>query len=130
MDIILNILSGILALLIGLIVIWIIYEISIAIYHKTLRYEQFPSTAKVCKMEYEEEYSTTTMVMVGKTMIPQTHHHAEEHNVYLMYDDEEYCFDDENLYNSVNVGDIVRVIVHKGYNKHDVLKHLYLSLEE
>ena len=81
-------------------------------------------------MEYEDEYTTTTMIMVGKTMIPQMHHHDEEYNVYLMYDGEEYCFDDENLYNSVNVGNMVRVVVHKGYNKHNQLKHVYLSLEK
>ena len=130
MDIILNILLGILVLLLAGIVIWIIYEIIIAIYHKTLRYETFPSTAKVCKMEFEDEYTTTTMIMVGKTMIPQKYHHDEEYNVYLMYDGEEYCFDDENLYNSVNVGNMVRVVVHKGYNKHNQLKHVYLSLEK
>lgn len=130
MDIILNILFGILVLLLGGFVIWIIYEIIIAIYHKTLRYEMFPSTAKVCKIKYEPAYTTTTMIMVGKTIIPQRHHHDEEYNVYLMYEGEEYCFDDKKIYNSVNVGDMVSVVVHKGYNKHNELKHVYLSLEE
>ncbi len=130
MDIIMNILFGILVLLIGGIVIFVIYEIIIAIYHKTLRYEMFLSTAKVCNKEYEGEHTTTTMTMVGKVMVPQTHYHDEEYNVYLMYDRKQYCFDDENLYKSVNVGDMVRVLVHEGYNKRNELKHVYLSLGE
>ena len=130
MDIILNILLGILVLLCAGIVIWYIYEIIIAIYHKTLRYETFLSTAKVCKMEYEDGYTTTHMINMGWTMIPQGRHHDAEYNVYLMYDGEEYCFNDEKLYHSVNVGNMVRVVVHKGYNKHNQLKHVYLSLEK
>lgn len=126
MYIILSILFGILALL----VIWIVYEIIIAIYHKTLRYETFPSTAEVFEKEYEGAYNTTTMVMVGKTMTPRIQYHDEEYNVYLMYEGEEYCFDDEDLYNSVNKGDMIPVVVHKGYNKHDEVKNVYLSLEQ
>ena len=126
MDIILYVLLGILILMLVGLVIWLIYEIIIAIYHKTLRYETFPSTAKVCNKEYEEEY--TTWIMSGKTMIPQFH--DEEFNVYLMYEGEQYCFDDKDLYNSVNISDNVRVLVHNGYNKKDELKHIYLSIEE
>ncbi len=57
-------------------------------------------------------------------MVPHTQYYDEEYNVYLMYEGEEYCFDDENLYNSVNVGDMIRVLVHKGYNKQNELKLL------
>lgn len=124
MDIIMSILLGCTVLLIVGLLIWIIYEIVIAIYHKTLRYETFPSSAKVCNAKYEEEY--TTWIYSGKTMIPQFH--DEEFNVYLMYEGKEYCFDDEELYNSVNIGDIIPVLVHKGYNKKNELKHIYLSI--
>ena len=125
MDIILYILLVILILLFVGLVIWIICEISMAAYHKTLRYETFFSTAEVCKKKYEEEY--TTMLYIGKVYMPQIH--EEEYNVYLMYDGKQYCFDDENLYNSVDVGDIVNVVIHEGYNKQNELKYVYLSLE-
>ena len=128
MDIFMYILFGFLLLLIIGSVIWLIYEKIIAIYHMKLRYETFPSRAKVCKKEYEDEY--TNIIMVGKVMVPQTHYYDEEYNVYLMYNGEQYCFDDEELYNSVNIGDTVHVLVHKGYNKKDELKHVYLSIEE
>lgn len=80
-------------LLVGAIVVIgaIFCDIIIEIYHKTLRHETFPSSAKVCRFEYKEEYTTTTMTMIGKTLVPRSHHHAEEYNVYVMYDGEEYC---------------------------------------
>lgn len=127
MDIIMYVLLGILILSFVGLVIWLIYEFTIAIYQRTLRYETFPSTAKVCNKKYKEEYTTTTIKMVGKVMVPQTNHHDKEYNVYLMYVGGQYCFDDEDLYNSVNVGDIVRVLVHEGYNEKNELKHVYLS---
>ena len=124
MDIIMSILLGCIVLLIGGVLIWIIYKIVTSIYHKTLRYETFPSSAKVCNAEYVEEY--TTWIYCGKTMIPQFH--DEEFNVYLMYEGTEYCFDDEELYNSVNIGNNIPVVVHKGYNKRNEVKHIYLSI--
>ncbi|MBR4110805.1 MAG: hypothetical protein IKK43_03870 [Clostridia bacterium] len=55
------------------------------------------------------------------------YYHAEEYSVCIKYDGKEFCRDDEKLYKSVEVGDEVRVLVHKGYNKHNKLKHIYLS---
>lgn len=130
MDIFENILFGLIVLLIVGLAIWLIYEIIIQIYHKTLRYETFPSSAKVCNKKYKDEYITTTRMMVGKVLLPQTHYHDEEYNVYLMYKGGQYRFDDKELYNSVNIGDIVRVLVHEGYNKKGELKYVYLSIEE
>ena len=126
MDIILYILIGILVLFVGGLIVWGIYALVVAIYRKTLRYETFPSTAKVCNKEYEDEY--TTYIMIGEIMTPQFH--DEEYNVYLLYEGEEHCFDYEDLYEKVNVDDVIRVIVHKGYNKHDEVKHVYLSIED
>jgi len=130
MDIILNILFVILVLLLVGALIWLFYKIIMVIYYKALRYETFPSTAEVCKKEYKDEHSTTTMILVGKVLVPRTVHYDAQYNVYLMYNSEKYCLDDEILYNSVNVGDIVRILVHNGYNKRNELKHVYLSVEE
>ena len=127
---ILDIIIGILILLIVGVVIWMFYEIIKSIYHLTLRYETFPSVAKVCKKEHENEYTTTTMMTVGNVMVPQFRHHDEEYNVYLMYEEQQHCINDEDLYNSVNIDDVVNILVHKGYNKKDEVKDVYLSTEE
>ena len=127
---ILDIIIGILILLIVGVVIWMFYEIIKSIYYLTLRYETFPSVAKVCKKEHENEYTTTTMMTVGNVMVPQFRHHDEEYNVYLMYEEQQHCINDEDLYNSVNIDDVVNIFVHKGYNKKDEVKDVYLSTEE
>lgn len=61
-------------------------------------------------------------------MVPQFN--DEEYNVYLMYEGKSHCIDNEELYEKVNVGDIVRVKVHNGYNKQNEVKYVYLSIED
>lgn len=126
MDTIIMLSLGVTMLLLVGLVVWIIYEIVMAIYRKTLRYKIFYADVPVCKKEYEEEY--TTSIMAGKVMVPQFH--DDEYNVYLMYKGESHCIDSEELYKAVNVGDIVRVKVHKGYNKRNEVKDVYLSIED
>ena len=109
-----------------IILIWLTADF---IMHLTLRYETFPSQANVCRKKYRPSYTTTTLSKVGKITVPQIHHHSAEYNVYLMYNGEEYCINDKNLYNSVKIGNMVRVFVNKGYNKRHQLKDVYLSLE-
>ena len=53
----------------------------------------------------------------------------DEYNVYILYKGEKLCFDDEDLYEKVKVGDTVFVLIHKGFDKHGELKHTYLSVE-
>ena len=129
-DVTMYIYIAFLLLMFGVYVIRLIYEFLIFTYQKTLRYEKFQSTAKVCKKEYvnDDDDDYATAIMVGKVCIPQIHYYDEEYNVYLMYQGEQYCFDDRKLYNSVKIGDTVRVFVHKGYNKKKMLKHVYLSI--
>lgn len=67
-----RILIGILVLLSGLLIIFLIYTAAEAIYHQILRYETFPSTAEVCDKVYEDSYTTTTMIQVSKSIIPQS----------------------------------------------------------
>lgn len=129
MKIILCILAGGIVLCALIMVVYLVNEIIMAIYHKTLRYEVFLDTAVVCNKEYEEGYTTTTVLPVGKVMVPQTHYHDEEYNVYLMYEGAKHCFDDEDLYKKVSIGDECHVLVHKGYNKFNQLKNVYLSID-
>ena len=93
---------------------------------KSLRYETFSAKARVCKKKYEDSY--TTISMVGTVPVPQ--HHDEEYNVYLMYKGKVHCLNDKDLYQKVDVGDVVSVLVHKGYNKNGELKHVYLRLKK
>lgn len=111
---------------IGLLIVIIVATI----YPATLRYEEIPDVSvKVEGKQYEEPYVTTSMIYVGKTMVLQTHHHDEEYNVYVSYEGETYCINDENLYKRVNVNDNIYVCVHKGYNKKGEEKNIYLTAE-
>lgn len=107
-----------------LLVIFLISEVSQQF--KSLRYETFSAKARVCKKKYEDSY--TTISMVGTVPVPQ--HHDEEYNVYLMYKGKVHCLNDKDLYQKVDVGDVVSVLVHKGYNKNGELKHVYLRLKK
>lgn len=108
----------------------LVYLLGEQIYVSNLDYEDNPSTATVTEMEYQEAYTTTTMNKVGKVLVPQTHHHSEEYNVYVEYNGTIYCIDDEDLFDSVKVGDEIKVWVHEGYNKKGELKYVYLSSRE
>lgn len=120
-----NIISGIIVLAVGGLVIWLIYEIAMAIYRKTaLRYETTRDVAKVVDKDY---YDNFAMQIATKTYPLGLY---EVYNVYILYNGEKHCFDDEDLYEKVKVGDIVHILIHKGYDKHGELKHTYLSIEE
>lgn len=116
----------ILVLCVGLMVVMV----GAMIYPATLRYEEIPNVlVKVVDKQYKEPYSTTTMMYVGKTLIPQTYYYDEEYNVYALYDGERYCIDDEELYESVKIDDEIYVCVHKGYNKDNEEKYIYLTAD-
>lgn len=107
---------------------YLVYLLVEDFYIRHLEYETFEDTAVVDSCEYEEPYTTTTMMKVGKVMVPQLHHHDEEYNVWLEYEGELYCIDDEELFNSVEENEEIRVWVNKGYNRKGELKYIYLSI--
>ncbi len=109
-----NIIIALAIILLIVVVVMGISEMAKAIYKSTLRYETSYEDVPVRKKEYVEGY-TTTMVVGRGLIMPQTHN--DMYNVFLMYDGEQYCIDDKELYDKVNVGDIITVQVHKGYNK-------------
>lgn len=124
MDCVIVLLLGVITVLFAVVAVWLMYVIVMAIYRKTLRYETFYANVPVCEKEYEKEH--ITYVMTGKVMVPQFH--DRKYNVYLMYEGKSHSIDSEELYGRVNVGEIVRVKVHKGYNKRDEVKDVYLSV--
>ena len=97
---------------------------------KTLRYKTFQSTAKVCKKEYVPEHNYCQMILCGKTMVPSTIHYDEEYNVCVMYNGVKHWFTNKYLYDKVNIGDIVPVLVHKGYNEEGILKNIYITIDD
>lgn len=118
------ILQGIFVLFAVCLAICLGYEIYIAIYRKTaLRYEITRDVAKVVDKNYDENFE---MQLATKTYPWGLY---DEYNVYILYKGEKLCFDDEDLYEKVEVGDTVYVLIHKGFDKHGELKHTYLSIE-
>lgn len=117
---------------IGLIV-WLIYEIYKAIRNKFLRYEEFHKLVSVGRKKHQNAYTTSIPMTIstGKstitTMTPVIH--GEEFNVYLIYEGKEYCFNNEEMFNSLEVGDMVSVTVHKGYNIKGDCKNTYLTID-
>ena len=125
-----NILMSISVLIVVGLVIWLIYEVLMEVYYSTLRYETFSDTAEVYSKKHEKEYTTTTIIPAGRVMVPQIHYHDEEYNVCLMYRGEQHNFDNKDLYYSVEIGDSVCILVHKGYNTKNELKKVYLSINQ
>jgi len=116
-------LFGIIALVVVGYVIWLIYEIAMAIYRKTaLRYETTRDVAKVVDKDYDDNFA---MQIATKTYPLGL---FDEYKVYILYNGEKHCFDDKDLYEKVKVGDIVHILIHNGYDKHGELKHIYLSI--
>lgn len=117
------ILLGIIALLVIGFVIWIVYQCIITIYRKTaLRYETTSDVAKVVGKDYNDNLALRIATRNWALY--------DEYNVYILYKGEKYCFNDEDLYEKVEVGDTVRVLIHKGFDKYGELKHTYLSIED
>ena len=116
------------------VIVWLIYEAYIAIRNKLLRYEDFSKVVKVVRKKHKDAYTTyipltiSTGKTITTTMTPMFH--QEEFNVYLVYKGVEHCFNDEAMFNSLKVGDDVKVIVHEGYNLKGELKNTYLTIVE
>ena len=125
MNIIIFGIFGIIALVVVGLVICLIYEIAMAIYRKTaLRYETTSDVAKVVYKDYDDNFA---MQYATKTYPLGL---FDEYNVYILYNGKKHCFDDEDLYEKVKVGDIVHILIHNGYDKHGEIKHTYLSIVE
>lgn len=116
------------------VVAWLIYEACIATHKKVLRYEEFYELVDVGRKDHQNAYTTYTSSSAfnGKTVIAIIAQifHDEEFNVHLVYKGKEYCFNDEDMFNSLEVGDKVKVIVHEGYNQKGKLENTYLTIAE
>ena len=105
-----------------------LYCTAVTEYRKRLRYKTFHEQAKVMRKTYKEGETESTYTVVGNMMFPfHEDYYTDEYRVYVMYEGKRYCVINETFYNAVNVGDDVRVLVHKGYNKYNKLKFTYIS---
>lgn len=119
------ILLGNIALLVVGVVILFLYDWIIAIYRKTaLRYEITHDVAEVVDKDYDDNFG---MQIATKTYPLGLY---DEYNVYILYKGEEHCFNNEDLYKKVKVGDTVHILIHKGFNQYGELKYTYLSIED
>ena len=111
----------------ALLIIELIYTIFLEVYHSTLQYQTYFDIVQVVDKEYEEQHTSTTIMPVGKVIVPQSRYHDEEYNVHVIYEGKDYCINNKDLYERVNVGDKVCLKIHKGYNKKQEIKHIFIT---
>lgn len=97
------------------------------IYYTTLKYKTHTETVTVLGKKFKPAYTSTTYVRAGKVTIPQTHHHTEKHDVYVDYEGETYCINDNDLFKKVEIGESIEVTVNEGYNRKGQVKNIYLT---
>lgn len=113
---------------------WIIYEVYKRMSKEFLRYDEFQpdELVKVIRKNYQNAYTIYIPMTISTgestTTIMSVIFHDEEFDVYLIYKDNEYCFNDKDMFDSLEVGDEVNVVVHEGYNQKGKLKHIYLTI--
>lgn len=71
-------------------------------------------TATVTDRHYHSMYTTYYYSPATKTMMPQFH--PARYHVTLTYGELSYEFNNHDLYDSVEVGDTIQVILYKGWN--------------
>ena len=117
-----------LAILVGLL-IYVLFGAFVNLYWThALTYSSDPAKAKVVDKKHENATYSTTLMPIGKVLIPQTHRIEERNYVSLRVNDEVHIIDSKDLYWDVEIGDNVDVIVHDGYNKRGILTHTYITL--
>ncbi len=52
------------------------------------------------------------------------------YNVYVLYEGEEYCLQNEELYDTVEIGDTIEVTVTKSFDKDGKMKNTEISIED
>lgn len=92
-------------------------------------YEPQRVTGKVTEKEYKKPYSTTTMVMAGKVMIPVINRYPARYIVKVAYNGIQSEINNEQIYRDVDVGDSIEVDYIRAYNKKGELKKEYIKIK-
>lgn len=93
-----------------------------------LKYERFPAVVPVVDKEYKPAYIGTALVKNGKANVPQRINRPEEYNVFVEYRGERYTISNKELYEKINVGESIMIMVNVGTNEKGVEKDFYVEL--
>ena len=118
-----EILLGILILLSVLLLLGLISVSIDSIRNKFLIYEEFEDIATVSRIDYGDDVSLLDLIYDIFELNTGL-------NVYLEYEEEEYCISSEALFKEVELGETVFVTVHKGRNRQGEVKNVYLTIDE
>ncbi len=88
---------------------------------KVEREERESVTATVTNVRYRSAYVTQNMIYTGKTMIMTPVSHPAQYLVTITYEDLSKTFDNSDLYEKVEEGQSIQMILYKGYDKDDNL---------
>ena len=92
--------------------------------------EYTQQTVKACitRKHFNPPSSWTSVVSIGKTIVPITHTVPEEYNLYVEYKGLTLKIDNKDLYNNLEVGDSIKVTYTQEINKETgEVKDEYLS---
>ena len=89
--------------------------------------ERTPVDAVIKKMNYVPSSSYVTFMSTGKTAMPVTHYRSEEFNVTVVYEGMSLIINSEAIYNSMEIGESIKVCKVDVYKKDGTYKKSYLE---
>jgi len=103
---------------------------SIRLALRTASQEEHEVMGTVTALEYHDSDTTFTPINAGKVTTFMSHQHSEQYLITVTYQDLTDTFDDKTLYQRVQRGDSVKLILCNSYDKNHELIHQSLSLAE
>lgn len=82
--------------------------------------------AQVIDKVYTESYITNPIIMLGRMPVSSPTTHPESFIIKVKYKEMESSIDDKTLYETVEIGDSVKVEVVKVYTREGLLKNEYI----
>lgn len=105
-----------------------IYVLVHGIKRSFLKYERFPAIVPIVDKEYKPAYNGSMLVKNGKINVPQRVSRPEEYNVFVEYRGERYAVNNKELFEKVNVGEDIMLMVNVGINEDGIEKDFYVEL--
>ena len=105
-----------------------IYMLLTGIKRSFLKYERFPAIVPIVDKEYKPAYIGSAFVQSGKINVPQRVSRQEEYNIFIEYRGERYAINNKELFEKVNVGEDIMIMVNVGCNEKGVEKDFYVEL--
>lgn len=124
-----NIFLAVSILIIVALFAFLIFVVYIEIRNAFLEYDEIPVMARVVGKKYSPSYTITTLIPVGKVTVPQSRIVPAEYNAFLQWNEFEDSIDNEELFDSIEIGDVIQAHLHRGYNKSGVVKNFYFTID-